>query len=94
MTTVKIKAILKPNSDHFAACVLGKIEKSKGNKLNSVAVEAIPKTARKIKKLSLNMYLGFAKEMECLIKRKTNKGLCIHNHLTNSGVISNSLIPP
>lgn len=90
---VNIKAILKPNSDHFAASALGNIEKSKGNKLNSVAVEATPKRARNIKMLSLNIYRLYAREMECLINRRTSIGLCIHSHFTNSGVISGSLMP-
>ncbi len=93
ITIVAIKAILKPNSNHFATLALGNIEKSKGNKLNSVAVEATPKRLRNIKMLFLNTYLSKAREMEYLISNRTSIGLCIHSHLPNSAVISGSRMP-
>ena len=93
ITIDKIKATLKPNSVQFSAVTLGNIEKSKGNRLNSVAVDAMLKRARNIKMLSLNTYLSKAREIEYLISNRTSNGLCIHSHLLNSVVISGSLIP-
>jgi hypothetical protein len=93
VTIVKIKAILRPISTHLPVLALAIIEKSKGNKPNSIAVEATPNKVRNIKMLSLNMYLSKAREMECPIIVKISSGLCIHSHLPNSAVISGSRIP-
>ncbi|MFC1907904.1 hypothetical protein ACFLWD_01385 [Chloroflexota bacterium] len=74
------KPIITPNGAHFIALALGKIEKSKGNRISSVAAVAIEKKFMTISMLSRRIYLSKISTMICPITDTISVVLSIHNH--------------
>ena len=79
-TSVTIIPILTPKSSQYATLALDITEKSKGNRLSSVATVAIPKMFRTTNMLSRSSYLSKIIDMICPIACRTSVMLSIHSH--------------